>query len=96
MGTVCCTDSDKNIAMQMATLMSESSFRDLMERNDFDNRSTHSISIINSSDRSSTLSAFNDLKQENATTVSVVRKDKISANTFVTYIKRENALQVLE
>ena len=80
--------------MQMENLMSESSFKDLMERNDFDNRSTHSISVLNSSEKSSTLSAFNDLKQENATTVSVIRKEKISANAFVSYIKGE-ALQVL-
>ena len=103
MGTVCCSDNDR-----VSHEKSDSPVRDDGESNenkltpqrnyqykdDFEGRSTHSISICNSSERSSSLSAFNDLREENATTINIIRKDKITPNSFITYIKGEAALQV--
>jgi hypothetical protein len=100
MGTVCCTDNDRISYGKTAHPVAEESnenkltpVRNSTFKDEFEGRSTHSISICNSSERSSSMSAFNDLREENATTVSIIRKDKITPNSFITYIKGEAALQ---
>jgi hypothetical protein len=104
MGTVCCTDNDRISYDKTAHPVTSGEgsnenkltpVRNNLYKDEFEGRSTHSISICNSSERSSSMSAFNDLREENATTVSIIRKDKITPNSFITYFKGEAALQAI-